>query len=59
MEKKNFIRTSDESTAEMLRSQGFTEITENAASGYCFLNNGKMNFSEGDANVVLTNVMTL
>ena len=56
MQKKNFIRTSDEDTAEKLRKAGFTELKESSTSSYCFLNDGKLTFSsEDEQNIVYTN----
>lgn len=59
MNNKNFIRTSDKETAEKLRQAGFTELNENSAvTSYCFLNDGKFDFSSEDmSNVVFTNKM--
>lgn len=55
MRKKNFIRTSDKETAEKLRKAGFHEISEASTSSYCFVNDGKINFSSEDAkNIVYT-----
>lgn len=43
--KRNFIKTSDKSTAEILIDLGFQQI--DFSSGiYTFLNNSKMQFSE-------------
>ena len=53
--KKNFIRTSDGDTAEKLRKAGFTEINESSTNSYCFLNDGKLNFSSDEVeNIVYT-----
>lgn len=58
MKKKTFIRTSDENTAEKLRQSGFTEMKESSTTSYCFLNDGKLNFSlEEEKNIVYTDKM--
>ena len=55
MRKKNFIRTSDKETADKLRKAGFSEISESSTSSFCFVNDGKMNFSsEDEKNIVFT-----
>ena len=42
---ENFIRTTDEQTAEELRKAGFKELPKQGRV-FCFLNNGKLAFSE-------------
>lgn len=44
--KMQFVRTTDESTAKILRSLGYTELTEQSSTCYCFLNDGKLTFDE-------------
>ena len=46
--KMSFIRTTDADTAKLLRTCGYTEMTESSSAGYCFLNNGKLMFEEDD-----------
>lgn len=58
--KYNFIRTSDSDTAELLRKEGFTEITEPSSSAYCFINNGKkLTFDAEQNGIVYTNLLCL
>lgn len=60
-EKMNFIRTTDESTAEQLRSFGYTELTESSSATYCFINDGKMMFEEDEvkSKIVYSNVLCI
>ena len=46
--KTNFIRTTDAGVAQQLRESGFTELTEQSTTCYCFLNNGKLTFDENE-----------
>ena len=46
--KMQFVRTTDESTAEILRNLGYTELTEQSTTCYCFLNDGKLTFDENE-----------
>lgn len=58
--KTQFIKTSDESTAEMLRKANFTELTETSSTTYCFLNDGKLTFEgneEISKKIMFTNVL--
>lgn len=58
--KMNFIRTTDESTAAKLRSLGYTELTEPSSTSYCFINDGKMVFEEGEnSKIVYSNVLCI
>ena len=61
-EKMQFIRTTDESTAEILRSSGYTELTEQSTTCYCFLNDGKLTFDKNEEmtkKIHFTNVMCI
>lgn len=56
----NFIKTSDQETAERLRKLGFTEITEPNSSTFCFINDGKkLTFNAKENGCVYTNVLCL
>lgn len=60
--KMQFVRTTDESTAEILRNSGYTELTEPSSATYCFINDGKMIFEEGkdiDSKIVYTNMLCI
>ena len=46
--KMQFVRTTDPDTAQLLRANGFTELTEPSSTRYCFINDGKMVFKEGE-----------
>lgn len=53
----NFIRTSDETTAELLRKEGYVELTESSSKDFCFINDSdKLNF-EGNKKITYTNVL--
>lgn len=55
----NFIRTSFEETAEMLRNLGFTELAKDGKF-FVFLNDKKAVFNEIDKKkMVLTNKMNM
>ncbi len=56
---KNFIRTTDEQTANELRKAGFKELPKQGRA-FCFLNNQKVTFSaETEKNLKYTNAMTV
>ena len=56
---KNFIRTTDEQTAEELRKAGFKELTKQG-NAFCFLNDKKVTFSaEVEKNLKYTNALTV
>lgn len=58
MEKKNFVKTNDAETAEMLRKAGFVELAREGDK-WVFLNeNGKMDFSDSKAKVCFDNKLT-
>ena len=60
--KMQFVRTTDESTAEILRSSGFTELTEQSTTCYCFLNDGKLTFDDNEEltnKIHFTNIMCI
>lgn len=59
--KMQFIRTTDESTAEILRNSGYTELTESSSATYCFINDGKMVFGEDEvkSKLVYSNVLCI
>lgn len=60
--KMQFIRTTDESTAKILRDSGYTELTEQSTKCYCFLNNGKLMFDENEElikNIHFTNILCI
>lgn len=52
---ENFIRTTDEETANMLISQGF-QLIEKGNGSWTFLNNGTTRFSK-TGNLVYTNAL--
>lgn len=53
----NFIFTTDEATANNLKSNGFICIEENGNS-WKFINDSKLNFSE-NKNIVFTNKLNI
>lgn len=56
---ENFIKTSDNDTADKLRNSGFTEISRDGEF-YVFLNNGKSNFSTNDERkIIRTNLLNM
>lgn len=62
--KMQFIRTSDEDTAKILRDSGYTELTEQSSICYCFLNNGILTFDEEtnekiNKNICYTNILCI
>jgi len=54
-----FIKTLDLETARKLRSLGFTELTEESSTCYCFLNDGKMTFDAESNGCVYTNILCI
>ena len=58
MDKKNFVKTSDEQTAETLKKEGFTLISKDNGM-FCFMNDATFKFSEVPKNVVYTNVLCM
>jgi len=55
MDKKNFIRTTSEETANKLRELGYTEIPKQGLY-FCFMNNGKQLFKKNELeNISYTN----
>ena len=55
----NFIKTSDNDTANKLRTNGFTEVSKEGEF-YVFLNDGKLNFSEDDnKKMIHTNILNV
>lgn len=60
--KMQFIRTNNKDTAEILRNSGYTELTEQSSTCYCFLNNGKLTFDDNEEinkNVHFTNILCI
>lgn len=57
--KRNFIKTTDPETAQLLRESGFTELTENNTKTFCFINDGKLLFETNKGNCIYTNVLHL
>lgn len=56
--KKKFILTQEESTAELLRKDGFT-FKGKQGKTYLFINDGKLTFSEAEHKVVYTNILSV
>ena len=55
MDKKNFIKTNDPETADMLRKAGFIELPKEQ-NRFVFLNEvGKMDFTQGNTKVSFDN----
>ena len=55
-----FVRTTDPDMAAKLRSLGYTELTESSSTSYCFINDGKMVFEEGEnSKIVYSNVLCI
>ena len=46
--KMQFVRTTDPDTAQTLRTLGYTELTEPSSVSYCFINDGKLMFEDGE-----------
>lgn len=60
MDKKyNFIKTSDKHTAELLRQNGYTELTEPNSKTFCFINNGHKLMNEQLNCFTYTNVLSI
>ena len=60
--KMQCIRTHNKVTAEILRNSGYTELTEQSSTCYCFLNNGKLTFDDNEEinkNVHFTNILCI
>lgn len=60
--KMQFLKTTDSSTAEMLRNSGYTELTEPSTTCYCFLNDGKLTFDGNEEiikNIHYTNMLCI
>lgn len=58
-EKKNFITTSDEATAEELKKAGFRLLTKDG-NRYTFLNDGSIHFSNiKEKKVAYTNMLPM
>ena len=60
--KMQFVRTTDESTAQILRNSGFTELTEPSSTSYCFINDGKIVFEEEEeinSKIVYSNMLCI
>lgn len=53
MDKQNFIMTSDQHTAEILRNSGYKELPKQGQL-FCFINDNKLMFSD-NKNVVFSN----
>lgn len=53
----HFINTSDEQTAEILRSLGFKELPK-SGNKYVFVNDNKMEFSSANMKMNFTDVLT-
>lgn len=58
MDIMNFVKTSDKQTAETLKKEGFTLISENNGM-FCFMNDATFKFSEVPKNMVYTNVLCM
>lgn len=55
----NFIRTTDEQTADELRKAGFNELPKQG-NAFCFLNDKKVTFSADiEKNLKYTNAITV
>ena len=62
--KMQFIKTDNSETAEQLRQSGYTELTEQSSTCYCFLNDGKLTFDEEtnkdiNKNIHFTNILCI
>ncbi len=58
MDKMNFVKTSDKQTAETLKKEGFTLVSEDGGT-FCFMNDAIFKFSEAPKNIVYTNVLCM
>lgn len=60
--KMQFLKTDNANVAEHLRQSGYTELTEQSSTCYCFLNDGKFMFG-GDEEIVknihFTNILCI
>ncbi len=54
--KKKFILTQEETTAELLKKDGFT-FKGKQGKTYLFINDGKLTFSEAEHKLVYTNIL--
>lgn len=54
----NFVKTSDKQTAETLKKEGFTLVSEEGGT-FCFMNDAIFKFSEAPKNLVYTNVLCM
>ena len=58
--KMQFLKTDNKEVAKQLRQSGFTELTEESSTCYCFLNDGKMTFdADTDKNICYTNILCI
>ncbi len=56
--KKKFILTQEESTAELLKKDGYTFKFKQGKT-FLFLNDGNMTFSENEHKVAYTNILSV
>lgn len=59
MDKMNFIKTSNETTALLLKQQGFTCVNKDVNGIYTFINDAKMKFDVDPKNIVYTNTLSI
>ena len=57
--KMQFIKTSDVDTANKLRNLGYTELSEQSSSTFCFINDGKMVFDDENKKCTYTNILCI
>ena len=56
----NFLVTTNRETADKLRYEGFTELTQQDDGKFCFINDGKkLTFDAEKYDVVYTNLLCL
>lgn len=58
-QKYNFIKTTDSHTAELLRQNGYTELSESNSQVFCFINNGKKIVNEQLNSYLYTNILSI
>ena len=58
--KMQFLKTNNADVAEQLRKSGYTELTEQSTTCYCFLNDGKLTFdTETKKEITYTNILCI
>ena len=56
--KKKFVLTQEETTANLLKANGFT-LMKKEGKTYAFVNDGKLNFSTEGHKLVYTNLLSV